>query len=207
MTSKKLNLILQTFKHFYYETIKIWQCNLNAYLCMYYITSLMYEVHILLQNVPSGCIQSLTSSHDPYCYQAGPLVQLSSNWFFCFSPGFLFPSLFSPCREILLQFGSDFVSVVSCLVGSDSLQPRGLQPTRLLCPWNSLGKNTAVGCHSLLQGIFPIQGSNPSLLHCRQILYHLSHQGGPMRDESLLKNHSLFFSLPAEPQGMQDQFP
>ena len=112
MTSKKLNLILQTFKHFYYETIKIWQCNLNAYLCMYYITSLMYEVHILLQNVPSGCIQSLTSSHDPYCYQAGPLVQLSSNWFFCFSPGFLFPSLFSPCREILLQFGSDFVSVV-----------------------------------------------------------------------------------------------
>ena len=38
------------------------------------------------------------------------------------------------------------------------------------------GKNTRVGCHSLLQGIFPTQGSNPSLLHCRQILYRLSHQ-------------------------------
>ena len=48
---------------------------------------------------------------------------------------------------------------------------------RLLCPWDSLGKNTGVGCHFLLQGILPTQGSNPGLLHCRQILYHLSHQG------------------------------
>ena len=40
-----------------------------------------------------------------------------------------------------------------------------------------IGKNTGVGSYSLLQGIFPIQGSNPGLLHCRQILYHLSHQG------------------------------
>ena len=39
---------------------------------------------------------------------------------------------------------------------------------RLLCPWNSPGKNTGVGCHSLLQGIFPIQGLNPSLLHYRR---------------------------------------
>ena len=49
--------------------------------------------------------------------------------------------------------------------------------TRLLCPWNSLGKNTRVCCYSLLQGIFPTQVSNPGLRHCRQILYHLSHQG------------------------------
>ena len=40
-----------------------------------------------------------------------------------------------------------------------------------------LGKNTGVGCHALLQGIFSIQGLNPGLPHCRQILYHLSHQG------------------------------
>ena len=39
------------------------------------------------------------------------------------------------------------------------------------------GKNTGVGCHALLQGIFPTQGSNPGLLHCRWILYHLGHQG------------------------------
>ena len=44
---------------------------------------------------------------------------------------------------------------------------------------DSPGKDTGVGCHALLQGIFPTQGSNPGLLHCRQILYHLSHQGRP----------------------------
>ena len=47
----------------------------------------------------------------------------------------------------------------------------------LLCQWNSAGKNTEVGCHSLLQGIFPTQESKLGLLHCRQILYHLSYQG------------------------------
>ena len=43
--------------------------------------------------------------------------------------------------------------------------------------WDSPGKNTGVGCHALLQGIFPTQGLSPGLPHCRQILYHLSHQG------------------------------
>ena len=44
---------------------------------------------------------------------------------------------------------------------------------------NSPGKNTGMGCHAFLQGIFPTQGSNPGLPHCRQILHHLSHQGSP----------------------------
>ena len=57
---------------------------------------------------------------------------------------------------------------LSCSVLSDSLRPHGLEPTRLLCPWNFPGKNTGVGCHFLLQGIFPTQGLNPGLLHCRQ---------------------------------------
>ena len=50
-----------------------------------------------------------------------------------------------------------------------------MRATRLPCPWNSPGKNTGVGCHALLQGIFPTQESNPWLLrlgYCRQILYH-----------------------------------
>ena len=55
----------------------------------------------------------------------------------------------------------------------DSLQPHGLQPARLLCPWDSPGKNTGVGIHSFLLEIFPTQGLNLGLLHCRQILYHL----------------------------------
>ena len=69
------------------------------------------------------------------------------------------------------------VSSWSHSVVSDSLWPHGLQPTRLLHPWNFLGENTGVGCHFLLQGIFPIQGSNPDLPHCRQTLYCLNHQG------------------------------
>ena len=52
-------------------------------------------------------------------------------------------------------------------------------PTRLLCPWHSPGKNTEVGSHSILEGIFPTKGSNPGLPHCRQILHHLSHLGSP----------------------------
>ena len=66
------------------------------------------------------------------------------------------------------------VCVLSRSVVSDSLQPHGLKLVRLLCPWNSPGKDTGVGCHSLLQGIFPTQGSNLGLLHCKQILYHVN---------------------------------
>ena len=46
---------------------------------------------------------------------------------------------------------------------------------------DSPGKNTGVGSHALLQGIFPTQGSNPGLLHCRRILYNLRHQRSPMQ--------------------------
>ena len=47
------------------------------------------------------------------------------------------------------------------------------------CPWNSPGQSTGVGSLSLLQGIFPTQGSNPGIPHCGQILYQLSHKGSP----------------------------
>ena len=57
--------------------------------------------------------------------------------------------------------------------------PMDCSPPGLLCPWNSPGQNTGVGSLSLLQGIFPTQGSNPGLLHCRWILYQLSHKGSP----------------------------
>ena len=60
----------------------------------------------------------------------------------------------------------------SRLVVSYSLWPHGLYS-----PWNFPGQNTRVGSCSLLQGIFPTQGSNPGLPHCRWILYQLSHQG------------------------------
>ena len=55
--------------------------------------------------------------------------------------------------------------------------PVGAPSGWLLCPWSSPGKRTGVGCHFLLQEIFLTQGLNPGLLRCRQMLYHLSHQG------------------------------
>ena len=61
----------------------------------------------------------------------------------------------------------------------------GLLPARLLCSWNSPGKDTGVGCHSLLQGIFQTQGLILGLLHCRQIVYRLSHQGSPVTYEAI----------------------
>ena len=72
--------------------------------------------------------------------------------------------------------------VLASLIISHSLRPHGMRPTMFLCPWNSPGKNTGMGSHSLLQGIFLTQRSNPHLLcllHCRQILYLLSHGGSP----------------------------
>ena len=59
-------------------------------------------------------------------------------------------------------------------VVSDSLRPHGLYS-----PWNSLGYNIGMGSLSLLQRIFPTQGMNPGLPHCRQVLYQLSHKGSP----------------------------
>ena len=61
-------------------------------------------------------------------------------------------------------------------VMSNSLRPHGLEPTKLLCPWDFPGNSTGVDCPFLLQRIFPTQGSNPGLLHCRQMLYRLRHQ-------------------------------
>ena len=70
------------------------------------------------------------------------------------------------------------------LIKSDSLQLHGLQPTRLLCPWNFPGKNIGLGCRFHLQGIFPIQGSNLRLLCllCWHVNYlPLSYLGSPTK--------------------------
>ena len=87
------------------------------------------------------------------------------------------PAFWVPCGEAVLTLWfrgplSD-ISKVSCSVVSDSLRP-GLQPARLLCPRDSPGKNTGVGCHFLLQEVFLTQGLNLSFLLGRQILDHAS---------------------------------
>ena len=84
----------------------------------------------------------------------------------------LFTSLPAICDTECNHIG--MVENESHSVMSDSLWPHGLYSS-----WNSPGQSTRVGTLSLLQGIFPIQGLNPGLLHCRQVLYQLSHKGSP----------------------------
>ena len=72
----------------------------------------------------------------------------------------------------------------------DSLWAHGLQPTKLLCPWDLPGKNAGVGCYFLLQGIFLSQGSNLGFLHYTQFLYCLSYQGSPIRFNQNVKMRS-----------------
>ena len=82
------------------------------------------------------------------------------------SPALQGDSLSTELREALLFSGGLVTESCPTLAA----QPHGLYPTRLLCPWDSPGKNTGMGCHFLLQGIFPTQELNLGLLHCRQIL-------------------------------------
>ena len=94
-----------------------------------------------------------------------------------------FTCLFLPCCDVCVCV------CVSRSVVSNPLGPHGLQPARLLCPWDSPGKNTGVGCHALFQEIFPTQGSNLHLLHCRQILYHWATRKAPCCDVRLKKSN------------------
>ena len=83
-----------------------------------------------------------------------------------------------------LKKKSALVTLPGVSVGeSHSDMSDSLRPHRLYSPWNPPGQNTGVGNHSLLQGAFPTQRSNRGLLHCRWILYSLSHQGSPRIQE------------------------
>ena len=101
-----------------------------------------------------------------------------------------FASIFLPFCGLSFHFlGSVWSTKVfkiwwseNCSVVSHSLQLHGLCSS-----WNSPDKNTRVGSLSLFQGIFPTQGLNPGLPHCRRILYQLSHKGSPCFDEVQFK--------------------
>ena len=76
------------------------------------------------------------------------------------------------------------MSTVLCLVAQSCptlCDPMDCSPPGSSVHGHSPGKNTGVGCHALLQGIFPTQGRNSGLPHCRLFLYHLSHQVSPLR--------------------------
>ena len=123
-----------------------------------------------------------------------------------FVPHVIFCCFMSLCYCLTCFYAPDSILKmkvwVSCSVVSDCLWPHGPWPAWLLYPWNFPGKDTSVGSHSLLQGIFLTQRLNPGLLHCRQILYHLSHQGRhitctPMvTSGDFIRSRSVFFCFP-----------
>ena len=96
---------------------------------------------------------------------------------------------------------------VICSVVPNFLWSHGLQPTRVLCPWDFPGKDTGVICHFLLQGIFPTQGSSPGLLQCRQSLYWLSYQGSHNKCKTiwilLIIHHGTRVLVNTEPMSME----
>ena len=96
-----------------------------------------------------------------------PAWRSGSSWFmYCWSLAYII------FRIICSNFSITLLACESCSVMSNSLWSHGLYS-----PWNSPGQNTGVSSLSLLQRIFPTQGLNPGLPHCRQILYQLSHKG------------------------------
>ena len=83
-----------------------------------------------------------------------------------------------------MNLNSFVLLLFSCSVVFNSLQPHGLKPTRLLCPWDFPGKNIGKGCHFLLQGIFLAQGLNLPLrriLNCQADFLPMSHLGSLSR--------------------------
>ena len=76
--------------------------------------------------------------------------------------------------SLILEFMCVFVCA-SCSVTSNSFRPHGLQHARTLCPWDSPGKNTGMGCCALLHGSSQPRDWTPGLLHGRQIFYCLRH--------------------------------
>ena len=83
--------------------------------------------------------------------------------------------------DLVVKEGDNELVLVCLVTQSDPTlwDPMDCSPPGSSVHGDSPGKNTGVGCHALLQGIFPIQGLNPGLLHCRQILYQLSYKGSP----------------------------
>ena len=89
---------------------------------------------------------------------------------------------------------------------SDSLRPHGLQPTRLLCPWDSPGKNTGMGCHAHFQGIFPTQESKlhvSCLLHCQPSSLPLAPPWKPSAHLGLLPTGGVGIVFPTHPQSLK----
>ena len=119
-------------------------------------------------------------------------------------PSTLHPSFLLQPKSLLLKHKRDSLTLflqnlqaacVRVLAHSGAatcLRPHGRRPARLLCPWDSPGKNAGVGCHFLLQGIFPTQGVNLCLLHWQADSLPLSRQGNTRTAVHCVNTASMF---------------
>ena len=115
-------------------------------------------------------------------------------------PSIWAPQLISSDKVFPLHLLRNHRKVKSCPI---LCNPMDCNLPSSLCPWDFPGKNTGVGCHFLLQGIFPTQGLNPSLSHCRQTLYHQSHLESPR--ETTIRAENIRWegrSVPTEAAGL-----
>ena len=137
---------------------------------------------VLNNMLTKNCIEDPTPSYTIFLIIVlSKIVALemcyTANMFNWWTPWALTQCLF------IKHFPKEILITSRCVGVSDSLQIHWLQPARLLCPWDFPGKNTGVGCHFLLQGIFLTQESNPcllSLLHWQADSLPLSHLGSPV---------------------------
>ena len=130
--------------------------------------------------LPRAPAISYTSNPNPWSSMDPPPPRV--NRCFCFIPVDASPNpLEDPVSSLgpvsSLMRNCSLLAVVWPLSRVWLLRPHGQRSLTGYSAWDSLGKNTGVGCHFHLQGIFPIQESNLGLLHCRQILYQLSYKG------------------------------
>ena len=139
-------------------------------------------VRISNQVLMWGCVRSRSWNHISVLVfsMASSLLSVFTNW--------ATMDLFWPTTVwIYNSTASSFHQKKGKVAQSDSFQPHGLWPNRLLCPWKSPGKNTVVDCHSLLQGIFPIHRSNLGLPHSRRILLPSEPRCPPYLESVILK--------------------
>ena len=90
----------------------------------------------------------------------------------------------------ILQAEEDKFCTISLIVKVLATQSCPILSDPMVCSWNSPGKNTGVGFHSLLQGVFPTEGSNLGPLHCRQVLYHLSYPKRNLKETKKMNEHN-----------------
>ena len=96
--------------------------------------------------------------------------------------------------------------VLSHSVISNSLDPMDCNPPGTSVHGDSPGKNTGVGCHALLQALFPTQRSNPGLTHCKRILYRLRHQGSSISPVMGSNHENTFYTIVMVKQLISDFF-